>query len=350
MNKLNLLFFLFIFLLSQNCQPINTASIPAFYHWQTNFSLSKTEMTYLDSLSIQKLYVKFFDVDLDASRQQAVPSAELIWQAKEWETKVIVPTVFITNRTLINTTKENILDLTNKISQKIIELAAGKEMEELQIDCDWTKSTKEKYFLLLRELKKLHPNQLLSATIRLHQVKFQEETGIPPVDRGMLMYYNIGNINDWENENSIYEAELAAQYLGRLKKYPLALDFVLPLFHWGLIYRDGKLFKIVNNLAVIDLENEERFQPIADNRYEVIQSTYLEGHYLYGGDQIRLEQIREEQLKIASQQLLKSLAKEDRTLAFYHLDEEILGNWNTNFLREILEEHRISQLLMTNSQ
>ncbi|MEN0050861.1 MAG: hypothetical protein AAF806_27585 [Bacteroidota bacterium] len=340
---MRLLFTLLIILLLQNCRPKNTISIPAFYHWQTKLSLSKTETTYLDRLNIQKLYIKFFDVDWDANLQQAVPSAELIWEANEWENIEIIPTVFITNRTLVNTKREGIPELASKLSKKITDLVAGKDFEELQIDCDWTKSTKEKYFLLLAALKKLHSNQILSATIRLHQVKFQEATGVPPVDRGMLMYYNIGNINDWESENSIYEAELAAQYLGRLKKYPLALDVVLPLFHWGLIYRDEKLFKIVNNLAAVDLADEKRFQQIATNRYKVIKATYLEGHYLYEDDQIRLEQISERQLQIANQQLLAALAKEDRTIAFYHLDEEILKHWNVDILIDLLKGHETSQ-------
>jgi len=336
-------------LLLQTCKPDNTTSTLAFYHWKTNFSLSTLENIYLDSLNIQKLYVKFFDVDWDANRQQAVPSAELIWQVEEWEILAIVPTVFITNRTLINTGEEKIPDLANKISRKIKELAAAKNFEELQIDCDWTKSTRGKYFQLLEELKKIYPNRQLSATIRLHQVKFQEETGIPPVDRGMLMYYNIGSISDWESENSIYEAELAAEYLSRLKKYPLQLDIVLPIFHWGLIFRDSELFKIVNKLAEEDLTEEIRFKKIVDNRYEVIKSTYLEGHYLYEGDQIRLEKINKEQLYTANQQLIKSLSAHNRTIAFYHLDEEILKNWNINILQSVLKEHGVGQPLNPDS-
>ena len=31
----------------------------------------------------------------------------------------------------------------------------------------------------------------MSATIRLHQVKYRADTGVPPVDRGMLMAYNL---------------------------------------------------------------------------------------------------------------------------------------------------------------
>ncbi|MEM8526881.1 MAG: hypothetical protein AAGG68_19730 [Bacteroidota bacterium] len=341
MRYLNL-FFLLLIILLLSCESPAISSTPAFYHWQTKLTLSEIEKTYFDSLSIQKLYVKFFDVDWDANLQQAVPSAELIWEVNQWEGVEIVPTIFITNRTLINTEREKITTLAGKIDRKIEVLAKGKEFSEWQIDCDWTKSTKEKYFQLLRELKRLNPERQLSATIRLHQVKFQEDTGVPPVDRGMLMYYNIGNISDWESENSIYEADLAAQYLGRMKKYPLNLDVVLPLFHWGLIYRDGELFRIINNLSGSDLE-KKCFKQLTNNRYEVVKATYLEGHYLYEGDQIRLEQISKEQLQIANQQLFSALAQKDRTIAFYHLDEEILKNWDSSTLQDIWKKHGISQ-------
>ncbi|MEL6721487.1 MAG: hypothetical protein AAFO82_04700 [Bacteroidota bacterium] len=350
MNKLILIVLFFLSLFLTSCQTDTTWSKAGFYHWQTNFSLSNLEHAYLDSLHIHKLYIKFFDVDWDANRQQAVPSAELIWNTKLLEQIEIIPTVFITNRTLTNTTEGKVEELADKIYQKINELVAGKEFFEFQIDCDWTKSTKEKYLLLLQRLRELSPNQQLSATIRLHQVKFQEDTGIPPVDRGMLMYYNIGDINDWQSENSIYEPILAEPYLARMKKYPLELDIVLPLFHWGLIYRDKKLFKIINNLGSLDLEDKERFDQTADNRYEVVKATYLKGHYLYEGDKIRLESINEEQLYTASQQLMQSLPNKERTIAFYHLDEVILRNWEMTMLVNILKQHQVSQLSTKGSQ
>ncbi len=72
----------------------------------------------------------------------------------------------------------------------------------LQIDCDWTTKTAPKYFYFLQQIReKLDAHEdggtfaslaMLSATIRLHQVKYPEKSGMPPVDKGVLMFYNMG--------------------------------------------------------------------------------------------------------------------------------------------------------------
>lgn len=121
----------------------------------------------------------------------------------------IIPVVFITNQTMKNIPKITIDYLAKAILSGISKLSPH-PYHEIQIDCHWTLSTKQKYFSLLKILQKstLH----LSATIRLHQVKFYEKTGIPPVERRMLMYYNM---SDWRNPitiNSIYSPKLLSQY------------------------------------------------------------------------------------------------------------------------------------------
>jgi len=307
----------------------------AFYYWQTNLELNDLEQQYLDSLKIKKLYVKFFDVDWDNSSKEAVPNAEFIWKSDQWQSFEIIPTVFITNHTLLQISEDKINQLASRIVLKINQLSNGFTFQEVQIDCDWTQSTKEKYFQLLNRIESLLPNRTLSATIRLHQIKYAHQTGIPSVDRGMLMYYNIGEITKWESENSIFQADIAASYLENSKQYQLPLDVVLPIFHWGLVFRDEQLFKIVNNLEAGDLVLE-KYQKIAPNRYEVIQDTYLKGHYLYKGDKIRLEDISKSQLTIATKQLTDYLTNQSRTIAFYHLDEAVIKNWEIEVLEDIL--------------
>ncbi|MGG2305049.1 hypothetical protein ACE4Z6_26875, partial [Salmonella enterica] len=92
-----------------------------------------------------------------------------------------------------------------------------------QIDCDWTLGTKEKYFSLLKRIKERMALPL-SCTIRLHQVKYQAKTGVPPVDRGMLMYYNMGHVEGATETNSIYDPANADKYVSYVKDYPLPLD------------------------------------------------------------------------------------------------------------------------------
>ncbi|MEZ4901823.1 MAG: hypothetical protein R2822_08725 [Spirosomataceae bacterium] len=62
--------------------------------------------------------------------------------------------------------------------QKITTNAPHLLWKEVQIDCDWTVATKAKYFRLLQQISALlPPSVILSATIRLHQIKFYRTTG-----------------------------------------------------------------------------------------------------------------------------------------------------------------------------
>lgn len=324
-----------LFLLLSCAGKDHTRSVyPAFYHWQTKMDLTHAEQTYLDSLQVKKLYCKFFDVDWNG---EAYPTASIEW-GSEVQDYEIVPTVFITNRTLLEIEEDDLASLSQKIADKIKRLAPPQGFQEVQFDCDWTGKTQAKYFELLRILGTHFPEKKLSATIRLHQIKFFERTGVPPIDRGMLMCYNIGEVGEWETENSILDTLIVPQYLHNFDGYPLRLDLALPIFHWGLIFRDGHLSRILNNLEERDLQDSTRFRLWTSEssspspskverthghpstRYEVIKSTYLDGHFLYEGDRIRLEAISPKVLHRTVEMLAAELPRTNLNIAFYHLD------------------------------
>ena len=68
----------------------------------------------------------------------------------------------------------------------------------------------------------------MSTTIRLHQLSMP----VPPVDYGVLMIYNTGNPDKWEERNPILDYRDVYPYLNRLDKYPLPLAAAYPVFHW----------------------------------------------------------------------------------------------------------------------
>jgi len=54
---------------------------------------------------------------------------------------------------------------------------------------------------------------------------------VPPVDKGLLMFYNMGKISpDLNARNSIYNRADAEAYLESLPNYRLSLDVALPVF------------------------------------------------------------------------------------------------------------------------
>ncbi len=327
---------------------------PAFYHWKTQLNPTQAERSYLDSIGVKKIYVKFFDVDWDEGAAQPVPLATVEMDTAHLSGLEIVPTIFITNRSLLNLPMEQVDTLASLIFQKIKSLET-KPSQEIQLDCDWTIQTQAKYFALLESLRRIaaanspftihHSPFIISATIRLHQLKYPEKTGVPPVDRGMLMCYNMGDLDNWATENSILDLNIAKKYLppivNRKSKivnpYPLPLDFALPLFRWGVLFRDSRLVKLLNNLSAQDLQDTSRFRKTAENRYEVLKSTYLNAHYLYAGDELRLEDVSQAALLGMASLLREQENDTSFTVAFYHLDSTATTLFPKEKIREALE-------------
>jgi hypothetical protein len=302
----------------------------SFYYWKTHFSLTKIEQNALETLEVKKLYVKFFDIDWDAERQQAVPLASVSFDTLSLGKEAIVPTIFITNRTFLNTNPTQIEALVQKTSTRIAQLSPT-SYQEIQLDCDWTAQTKASFFSFLILLKKINPTQKISCTIRLHQVKDVEQMGVPPCDQGVLMLYNTGELENNQETNSIFNAELAKNYLVHLSDYPLKLDFALAIFQWGVVQRDGKTIKLINALSEKELDNI-RFLKKDVTHFDVAQSTYLEGHYLYAGDKIRLEQATPSDLTSITTFIAQNAPHQPYSLLFYHLDEKNILNYGVPFL------------------
>lgn len=334
-----------VFTLNTSCQKERTVQ-PAFYHWQTNLELSQTEQAYLDSLNVKKIYAKFFDIEWDAAREMPVPLAEI--KIGEKESFEIVPCVFITNRTFQNLSDDKIDWLAERVDEKLRELwqqLPGQTLREVQFDCDWTASTRDRFFQFLKNFKAKNTDNQLSATIRLHQLRDHEQTGIPPVDKGMLMFYNTGDLESWQEENSILNLQIAQQYLAPVTRprtsvadYKLPLDVALPIFAWGVLFRDGRMIRLINNLRPEQLTDTTRFQKLSDNRFEVTKSTYLDGYYLYKDDHIRTEAIDTALLLQATDILKNKLKNDNLTVAFYHLDATTIKYFPYEVLESVCEK------------
>lgn len=297
---------------------------PAFFWWETKLDISMSERQLQDSLGCKRLYVKILDIGRNAGSGEIEPySRTEISDTTPMAGLEIIPTVFITNEVFQNISDAKIEWLAGKIAQ-----ASLQGSREMLFDCDWTPSTRESFFLFLKTMRgKLPPGTTLSATIRLHQYKFPQQTGVPPVDRGMLMFYNTGDVDEEGERNSIFHPDDALKYVdGAPKSYPLPLDLALPLFSWGLVFREGELWKIVPGpLPFQEMRKGGKFvehpasAPFAAQLWEVQEGTFLGGHYLRPGDHLRVSTTRPELLfKVATLAQKLDLA-DDATLAFFHL-------------------------------
>ena len=334
---------LVVLLLLVACQNRPERSVyPAFYHWQTQVALGDAERVLLDSLRVDRLYLKFFDLDWSERYGAAVPLANVRAGAAPLPVAEIVPCVFITNRTFQRVDRADLPVLAQRVGAKLRELASrfpANRVVEWQFDCDWTASTRGAYFYFLELLAK-EGRVPLSATIRLHQVADAGGTGVPPVARGMLMYYNTGELRNWATENSMLEDRTAAAYLGTLEDYPLPLDVALPVFRWGVVFHPAGGVELLNNLDESDIDTNADVVWTGEGRAEVRRGTYLRGHYVSAADRIRLESISRESLLLAAQRLRKVATPDSMHVAFYQLDEAMAKRYAAEALNRIVDAFR----------
>lgn len=320
---------------------------PAAYHWETQLAFNHSETAYLDSLHCRYLYVKFLDIARDDNGIQPYALLEVL-DSTGLGGRSIIPCVFMANNVFQDIPDKQLDWLAQKTAQALHSAGAQfapNRFDEVQFDCDWTPSTRAAYFLFLKKIRGQLPDHTrLSATIRLHQYKFPNQTGVPPVDRGMLMLYNTGDIDNPEAENSIFQPEDAQKYIrGATAAYPLPLDLALPLFSWALVYRDGPLWKIIPEPAPDTFADTARYAPFPagqDRRFLSRQSSYLGGQYLRAGDFLRVERMDKMLLKQAAEMAREIDLADDARLAFFHLDSVIVQRYPARFLAELCETIR----------
>lgn len=304
-----------------SCNKKSTAHT-AFYSWKSSLELDTTQKTLLKNIADNHLYLRLFDVVWNEQLKMAVPEA-VVSIRQSTKNLVICPVIYITNKTFEHTNISEADTLALKVNRLADKLAEKYHLNysHVQIDCDWTSGTKDNYFAFLRSLKKYSHKQL-EATIRLHQIKYPDRTGVPPADKGLLMFYNMGKLSaDPDAPNSIYNAEDAQQYVGSLSRYPLKLDIALPLFSWSIQTRAGRIIQLYGKISKKQLSVTDNFEPLKNrNVYRARKSFYLEGIYVKTDDLFKLEEITAETLHQAARQASKYLAPlENRNIIYYEI-------------------------------
>lgn len=321
------------------CKPDRKVQ-PTFYFWKTTYRQNPAEQQYVEKMRPASLYVRIMDIDLSPDGQQAIPISPITFKDKLPAKTGITPVVYIVNSLLNTTDSTELKTLAARIAtfvQAKAEQAGKKDFKELQIDCDWTKTTRDKYFYFLRQLKKvpLLLNKEISVTLRLHQVKNIESAGIPPVKKVMLMCYNMGNLRKYGPQNSILDLHEMDIYLkDHLKNYPLKLDLALPLFKWAVVFRDKQYAGISKRLRPGQLQDKRLFKKLDVSLYQLLADLPEAG--LKKNDMVRWEYVSREQLFQAADFLSAYLPSSTFNLAFYHLDEQLLNDFKYDDLQKVI--------------
>ncbi len=340
-NQIKSLFLIFIILCLASlsaCHHSKKVNV-SFYYWKTVYKANKIENAYLLHFNVRKLYVRIMDIGLDDNGRSPVPVSPVVFKDKLPDSLRIVPVVFIVNDILRNITKPQLDDLADKLVAFVgakVQQAGKTNFDELQIDCDWTATTRDNYFYLLNRIK-LNPRlkkKTLSVTLRLHQLKNQKSSGIPPANRVMLMCYNMGNLRKYGSQNSILDITELKKYVNdNISTYPMPVDIGLPLFKWTVAFRNKAYLGISKRIEIVDLNNKNQFIFIGNNIYKAAKD--LPEYGLLKADEVRWEEVPLPDLQQAAS-YLSSLIKEDTiNVIYFHLDEEVVKSYSFKALEKV---------------
>ncbi|RXJ99499.1 hypothetical protein CRU98_05585 [Arcobacter sp. CECT 8986] len=270
----------------------------SFYHWKNSYSLKTQD---------DKLYIKVLDINY--SNKLEVIRTTFKTKPKD---NLSIPVIYITNKAM----KLAFLDeLVNDVAKNLKSLPF--KYDEIQFDCDWSVSTRVKYFSFLEKIKTIL-NKKISATIRLHQIKYFQKTGVPDIDYGLLMYYNMSTVGDFDTKNSILDNNIAKKYHYNFDKYPLKLKLALPLYSQAIQFRQKRGIDIFEGVTKQDFK--KNFKLIKDNYYEVTKSFYFKGRYIYKGDILRFENSKISDLEVALDDFLSISKNRFNEVIFYTIE------------------------------
>lgn len=336
----------------------STAEKPHFYYWKTSMAKDTVNWQLMKTLSgDHPLYLRLFDVDYSAGYADAIPVGPFDAYSFLTDGRPVVPTVYINNRVFIHLEQEALQKLASRVQKKIFEdyLSSFKNtaayqltpyndsidwqqqekirdsignrwldsVDEIQIDCDWTPSTREKYFAFLNHLKQTIVPKKISCTVRLHQYRERDKNGIPPVDRGVLMCYNVADAGSSNTQNAILDPALVKGYL-KAGNYPIPLDIALPIFSWGAWFREDEFRGLVHGISSLK-QHQRLLKPLGQNRYQIVFDTVIENNYFRQGDWIRDD--------YASSKDLMETGKLLRTVSRQHSSRILFFDWDNEKIK-----------------
>jgi hypothetical protein len=346
---------LIVLVLITSCKPQNAKIERAYYYWKNSeYSLSELELNSLKNQEIQKLYVKFFEISPD-SILDAIPVAKTelhLWDysqaygkdtlfKKNMSVLEIVPTIFIENKVFrklsegqLDTLSDNIIFLINRYFERQFK-SFTKRYREIQLDCDWSEGTKEKYFYLLKKIKK-DSDKKISCTLRLYPYKYREKMGIPPADKTVLMCYNLLSPFSSEDKNSILSTDELENYLRNTAKYPLPSDIALPLFSWMQVYHNDRFTGLVGPEPGFAEKYLKQVKPLW---YEVVLETDCDNIHLRPGDKVKFEEVTDRTIRKSVSLLKKyNVSGPDETVILFHLDENNLKRFDNETIRSFFTD------------
>ncbi len=295
----------------------------SFYYWKTQFQLNSFEKDLLIQNDVKRLYVRYFDINLirknDANT--ALPQAVISFEKQDIPQGIeIIPVVYIKNKVMENATIN--LDSLAKNTGDLINLINTQNnitIHHIQLDCDWSLETKDRFFDFIEKLK-TYTKIDIGSTLRLHQVKYYGKTGIPDVDTPVLMYYNMLAVNA-NGHNAIYDQKTASRYNGSLANYPKPLNVAIPIYSWFVHSRSGTIIELFSKKPISTIKENEKLNPVSDHIFEVKENHIFWGTYLKKGDLLKYDAVSKSGIRTILEDLNEYLNSPPTEIILYDLDE-----------------------------
>ncbi|QSW89546.1 hypothetical protein J0383_01720 [Flavobacterium endoglycinae] len=352
--------------------------VRSFCYWKTDLYFQQEDDSLIHKMGVKHLYLRFFDVNWNPYSKEALPVATIRNIELNESNPEVTPSIFIANDVVLNTNKKQLDSLAIRIAKRVQDI--GKKMleskaqrkasnivytrsdynqenykslnydsvrsaelaklkldfKEILIDCDWTEKSKKNYFYLLDKVKNQFPNAKIAATIRLWQYKYATKAGIPPVDKGLLMCYNITKPDDFQTKNSIGTSTELEQYLTH-SDYKLKLDVALPLYSWAVVFRGNEFKGILSDYEDI-INNRNKFKKIDNDKYLLQDDILVGGTYLRNGDEIRIEKISDAELQKMISIIKNKISIDDQTkITFFSFDKKYIKDYGTENISKYYE-------------
>lgn len=355
-----------VFLFSCSGDKSPTRSV---FLWKTVQTLGNSDRNRLDSLGVSHYYIRYADIRWNPIYRVVEPISGTetgFYFRIPYHT---TPVLFITNDVLANTNVDNLPKLAENIAnlyttthtkfakeyadglmRKFYDYTNGKQMLQLfnhpdtlahrwerrnrtlLIDCDWTVSTQEKYFDLLVEIERLLPEIEIESSLRLWQYRDYKLSGVPPVDRCLLMCYSTGDPANPDEHNAIVDYKTIQDYINH-SHYPLDLDIALPVFSWATLFRNNKFIGIISPVILSELVADSMLYSREDSTHFMVKCDTVMGNTYYRyGDEIRYQ-------GIDAAELMKIAEWVDKTIDPGSNDKISLFSYDTLYFNQIGDEN-----------
>ena len=320
-------FLCLVFLLVVSCSNPQSQGRRAVYYWRTDFTLSSEHIDQLNQFQITSLYVRIFDLDLQSN--QLNPVAPLRVNSAFPVGFSFVPVIYITPAALRSLHLISASVLADKIINTIEEFQKKNHWPaylELQLDADWTSSNEEGYFQLLRQVKtRLNSAGVkLSSTVRLHQLSNVN----PPVDRQLIMIYNVNSLTNPNTDKTILPAKLAKRYIGNKLSQHGEIDIALPVYTWLSHFHGHRFLGLVHGVTESELRNSN-VEQIRAGWYQAQGLIQLGNRKIAKGDFLRFEDSLADSVDMAKwlQEKLDSSQLKNSNMILFHYEPSLFhGN------------------------